>query len=263
MTGAGAQDGTSGVSSEKNFSLKKAAFTLAEVLITLAIIGVVSAITLPTVIERHQKKQTVTSLKKAYSILGQALELSEAEHGEIASWDLYGAGSFKKYILPYLNKNSYCENCDVDYDIKQMNGEKAGAHTSYFYSHLSNGYRNIIVYLSDGMIISSVNGTSENTKSDGNGGRIKYSTAIIPITVDINGKKSPNKYGKDIFMLEFNSKYGIREYGYGEGNWNRYGSYKNIQSGQAHSCNKDATYGYWCAAKIILDGWQIKDDYPW
>ena len=44
----------------------KKAFTLAEVLITLGIIGIVAAMTLPTLIGKYQKKQTVTQLKKAY-----------------------------------------------------------------------------------------------------------------------------------------------------------------------------------------------------
>lgn len=240
------------------------AFTLAEVLITLGIIGVVAALTIPTLFAEHQKLQTVTQLKKAYSILGQALKLAETEYGEISTWDLYSGNTFKTNILPYLNKTSYCEDCKVAYTVKQLNGEKANPATSTFYSQGT--YKNIIVYLADGIIIatsqSAYNNTHANTEEEVEE-RIEFTTPIIPITVDINGEKGPNKYGKDIFMLELNSKYGLRQYGYGTGNWNRYGEYKYIQSGQQHSCNKNADFGYWCAAKIILDGWQIKDDYPW
>lgn len=46
-----------------HFSLKKAAFTLAEVLITLGIIGVVAAMTMPSLIQNYQEKATVTKLK--------------------------------------------------------------------------------------------------------------------------------------------------------------------------------------------------------
>ena len=52
---------------------KRPAFTLAEVLITLGIIGVVAAMTMPSVITNYQKKQTAAQLKKAYSIVSQAL----------------------------------------------------------------------------------------------------------------------------------------------------------------------------------------------
>ena len=48
------------------------AFTLAEVLITLGIIGVVAALTLPTLIQNHQKQVYVTQLKKAYSTINNA-----------------------------------------------------------------------------------------------------------------------------------------------------------------------------------------------
>ena len=49
----------------------KKAFTLAEVLITLGIIGIVAAMTLPTLIGKYQKKQTVTQLKKSYTEISQ------------------------------------------------------------------------------------------------------------------------------------------------------------------------------------------------
>lgn len=52
----------------------KKAFTLAEVLITLGIIGVIAALTLPGLIQGYRKKVTETALKKAYSQLSQALE---------------------------------------------------------------------------------------------------------------------------------------------------------------------------------------------
>ncbi len=50
------------------------AFTLAEILITLGIIGVVAAITMPTLIGNHREKVTVTRLTQTYSLLSQAIE---------------------------------------------------------------------------------------------------------------------------------------------------------------------------------------------
>ena len=65
---------------------RKIAFTLAEFLITLGIIGVVAALTLPSVIERHQKLETVTKLKKAYSTLSQAIERAKVDNdGRLAN----------------------------------------------------------------------------------------------------------------------------------------------------------------------------------
>lgn len=67
---------------------KNKAFTLAEVLITLGIIGIVAALTLPSVITKYQKKQTVAQLKKAYSTISQALVTSQYENGNISEWNL-------------------------------------------------------------------------------------------------------------------------------------------------------------------------------
>ena len=55
------------------------AFTLAEVLITLAIIGVVAALTLPTMIANHQKKVYVVQLQKAISTLEQGFKMMMAD----------------------------------------------------------------------------------------------------------------------------------------------------------------------------------------
>lgn len=57
---------------KKKYS-RKIAFTLAEVLVTLGIIGVVAAITMPTLIDNHQKKVAATRLEKFYSMMSQAV----------------------------------------------------------------------------------------------------------------------------------------------------------------------------------------------
>jgi len=67
---------------------KRAAFTLAEVLITLAIIGVVAAMTIPTLISNYQEKVTVTKIKKAFAVLDQAMKLAVVNHGTVDSWGL-------------------------------------------------------------------------------------------------------------------------------------------------------------------------------
>lgn len=59
----------------------KKGFTLAEVLITLAIIGVVAALTIPSVIVRTQQQEFKTAAKKAYSVLSQAVQLTEVKDG--------------------------------------------------------------------------------------------------------------------------------------------------------------------------------------
>ena len=84
--------------------IRRVAFTLAEVLITLGIIGVVAAMTMPSLINNYQKKQTVTQLKKVYSELAQAAEMAKLEYGDPSLWDYSISGSdfFKKYLLSYM-----------------------------------------------------------------------------------------------------------------------------------------------------------------
>ena len=64
----------------------KKGFTLAEVLITLAIIGIVAAMTIPTLVNNYRKKDTTAKLKKFYSTMIQAIQLSELENGTSANW---------------------------------------------------------------------------------------------------------------------------------------------------------------------------------
>lgn len=66
----------------------KKGFTLAEVLITLGIIGVVAALTMPVLMANYKKQQTVTQLKKVYSALQQSVQISQVKYGDIVDWGL-------------------------------------------------------------------------------------------------------------------------------------------------------------------------------
>ena len=81
------------------------AFTLAEVLITLTIIGVIAAITVPVLVQKTQKQEYVSALQKAYSTLSQVTNQIIAENGSPkcsdGGWactdeDIYNM--YKKYI---------------------------------------------------------------------------------------------------------------------------------------------------------------------
>mgnify|MGYP000358167703 FL=1 len=67
-------------------SLRKTAFTLAEVLITLGIIGVVAAMTMPTLIESHNRQVVETRLEKFYSTINQAIVRAEVDFGDRSDW---------------------------------------------------------------------------------------------------------------------------------------------------------------------------------
>lgn len=79
----------------------KAGFTLAEVLITLGIIGIVAAMTIPNLIQKNYEHQTVTKLKKTHSIISQAMRLASEEYGDPSGWEIFGnteASVIKEYI---------------------------------------------------------------------------------------------------------------------------------------------------------------------
>lgn len=59
-------------------------FTLAEVLITLSVIGIVASLTLSGLIQNNRNKELKTGLNRGYSLINQALDMYYAEHGERA-----------------------------------------------------------------------------------------------------------------------------------------------------------------------------------
>lgn len=239
-----------------NRANKRTAFTLAEVLITLGVIGVVAALTLPVLITKYQKQQTVTQLKKAYTEINQAIKLSELENGEITNWhvedNLEAQHNFaRNYIIKYFKTAKVCIPSNSDCF-------EANAIDKYFSFITVSGY--------------SVMGW---THSAGNGGWLY---------IDINGpKKGANKMGKDIFplVMQFDDVYDINSL---ENNRvvDKPGVFMlglglnspltrdelingggNVPGGFANGlCNKDSGMGT-CGALIVNDGWQIKDDYPW
>ncbi|MDR1327441.1 MAG: type II secretion system GspH family protein [Heliobacteriaceae bacterium] len=87
--------------------MRKNGFTLAEVLITLGIIGVVAALTMPALIANYQKQIKVTKLKKFYSVINQAMKLSSVDNGDLEAWlpDVTNANFpdwYKEYLSPYI-----------------------------------------------------------------------------------------------------------------------------------------------------------------
>ena len=61
-------------------------FTLAEVLITLVIIGVVAALTIPNLLQKYQEQATVKKVQKFYSTLSNAYSIAMKENGPASEW---------------------------------------------------------------------------------------------------------------------------------------------------------------------------------
>lgn len=212
------------------------AFTLAEVLIILGIIGVITAITIPNLISKYQKNTVETKVTKFYSTINQAFKLSIEENGDFTStveknkhlnynemvdW-------LKIYLFPYLQVSSY-ESC------------------SSISGHSPDG---VCVTLRDGGILW--------ISIDNNGGDIVYYA---------NGKRDVNprnnfqfqfsKYKNDNTVTK-NSETYIEPYIF---NWD--GTKEQLKSGNIWACKPNCTNCGYCTKLLQLNSWKFPNDYPW
>jgi len=88
----------------------KKAFSLAEVLITLGIIGVVASLTIPALIQSHKKQVVETKLKMFYSVINQSVKMSEIDNGPIETW-LWQKDDTENFYNTYLK--NYLETLDI------------------------------------------------------------------------------------------------------------------------------------------------------
>jgi len=207
----------------------KNGFTLAEVLITLVIIGIVAALTIPNIIQYHKKQEYSSRLKKFFSAMRQAELRAKADGKSWAEWidsnygndskTLAAAADFQNsYVLPYISYNKTSED-----------------------SYLKFRY----VYLSDGSRFN-------NWKGYG----------CLRFEYDVNGDKKPNNPGSDIFyFLYCSSLYTEINDSDRKKTFITY-QYQNLTTREAalQACMNNA---YYCSTLVMLDGWEFKDDYPY
>lgn len=221
--------------------MKKKAFTLAEVLITLGIIGIVAAMTLPTLVTKYRKQQTVTHLKKVYTSLNQALRLSEAEFGPYEYWSTgYSNGTqdvheyYEKYWYPRFKVLKSCETFSAC-GYKSNNPYKTISGGAHGHTYTARNVR-VPFIIADGTSISISIQAGEGA----------YDSSVY---IDLNGSKEPNMFGIDVFAFVRLAGKGIMP-----------SCYAATNSYVENDCKNN---GYCCTAKIVRDGWEIKDNYPW
>lgn len=172
--------------------MKKNAFTLAEVLITLGIIGIVAAMTLPSLHNRAQEKQWQVAYKKAYTNMSQAFLRMQANDEFLPMTDLSPShtgvlgtdaiGENFKIMSKYFKTTHTCFDNNAEECWECANGQSAiGIGPKYL------GCQKTSFAFIDfsGM------------------GWYMYSNREWPIIVDVNGNKKPNKLGRDRFVLRF------------------------------------------------------------
>ena len=206
-------------------------FSLTETLITLGIIGIIAALTLPTLISKYQEKVLVSLAQKNYSVVTNALNMYNADNDSSGNYtalmnadksDFEIAQDFAKYF----NGAKLCiqnnkQTCNFSYKIKYTKARNNGQGENQF-ATMFPGKGNFI--LPDGTYISI---RRETTKSgtctfdwvsieiDSNGNFKKNDDGSYKevqhtsdrcgrIMVDTNGLKGPNRIGSDVFTYQIN-----------------------------------------------------------
>ena len=222
---------------------KENGFTLAEVLITLVIIGIIAAITVPVMMANHRKTETAARLKKFYSTLSNAIRLAEIDNGTtLSEW---GNTAFD-YVVNYLNITEKDEDNDK-------------------------------YILTDGTTLTIGKASMGGVWTEGAPGPGPEQAYATMLTFDTNGDKKPNEIGRDRFIFYFVTggqrtaaqstiltKSGLLTYPWG------YGSL-TTRSSLIEGCIETKQYvdvsyaqftlGY-CTELVMRDGWEFKEDYP-
>ena len=231
-----------------HFSLKTPAFTLAEVLITLGIIGVVAAMTLPTLIMNHRKQVTVNKVKKFYTVMSQATNSAIAEYGSMEDWQGFTTTRngeemqnwFDTYLKPYLKV--------IDEFVK---------------TDEETGYSTLFVVLSDGSVLSMVNWAG-SAKSDDDANHVQDNhNGLIHVGYltdkklidDVDSRIGCVNTFSFLFYSPLKDQYFFQPYTYQANTpekYNREFFIEQLKGGNTQ----------YCAAVMMFDGWQIKSDYP-
>ena len=180
-------------------SRMKKGFTLAEVLVTLGIIGVVSAMTVPSLMQNHQKKTYVTQLHKVYNEIQQAFlqyktdknALTLAEAGFTSQTDV------NSFLKNYFRTVTIChkleEPCIPNADYRNLNG---GSVSGGGVENVKNWWGNVdCAVLGSGAAICIESLSGHGTSGSG----VKWSHILI----DTNGMKGPNIGGRDVFFIAY------------------------------------------------------------
>lgn len=244
---------------------KNIAFTLAEIIIIIGIIGIIAELTIPPVIFGIQKQQYILGLKKFYSNLSQALLEYTIDNG--TPGDLLGTPIFSSSYADittllgskYFKTQKVCKLFSNGTECWPQKIDDSGPNGHNATKTMTSVANKMGMITSDGMTV-----LVDYYYPDCN-----YNECIY-LYVDVNGIKGPNAYGRDYFRLivtrnlkifgtgteMINPAYdsGGHHYHYGNNN----GTWKE-------RCSDEGPYGKispffngsYCSARPIEEGWQM------
>ena len=204
------------------------AFTLAEVLITLSIIGIVAAMTLPALVQKQLDKELIVRTKKTYSEISNALLAAQNDFGVIGDNSFLfdkanTSAQTAEKLVKYFNSAVFCENSsskncskyyyDVNYATLQLGSDDTALtddSSNLPKIILSNGAVLRVYQIDDygekcyhGVTANKVDAYGRPLKNpDGTNQTITYSEYHCGyIAFDVNGPKRPNQYGRDAYEV--------------------------------------------------------------
>lgn len=240
--------------------MRKKAFTLAEVLITLGIIGIVAEITIPGLILSTQKQEFATALKKVYSVMNQALVQMSNDagySGDLRSTGLFetntdtDSSKFGSAIAKYFKVSQECGTAQNQGCWSQFNYRYDKTGTNVNYDSINTAYKYVTA---DGISYYVVN--SNNSCASYNDATAKNNMTQVCgfVVVDVNGTKSPNRYGVDVFAFYVTNGKGPLLYPFGGQDDNNFGPWQNNYCGSGSSTTANKSH---CTGKVMEQGWQI------
>jgi len=181
------------VSSSIKFNKTKTGFTLAEVLITIAIIGIVAALTIITLINNSQKAQYYTAFQKGYAELTEIVESLVLENGDMTS-AITSYGGLTNAIRSKVKEGKFCKD-SLPYGTCMSSSVKFSKDTTDNFD----GYD--MVVLADGEAIAIQALSDDCTYTSGN-----LTDMCGAFYLDTNGVKPPNEAGRDVFFFFIRNK---------------------------------------------------------
>lgn len=232
-------------------------FSLAELLIAVAIIGVIAALTIPGVIANYQRKALLTQLQKNYVELQESLLILKTENYQKG---LYGSSLNKKsstsirnsagkFLLGYYKITQDCET-----DTQPCFASKYADLSTMTYSDYScEGYS---VVVAGGAAICIVPASiTEEEVSDGTGATTTKETKNPAVVyIDVNGSKEPNIGGRDMFTFNIYEDFTIDEVDPASTDLSSIETERNNLYDE--NC-LTSSIGKGCFAKILNDDWEM------
>lgn len=226
---------------------KQLGFTLAEVLITLGIIGVVAALTMPSLIQNHRKQVVETRLAKFYSVINQAIKLSEVENGPMKYWD-------KLNLTPIRDEEGNFTGSYESENIEQWFDKYLKKYMQTVKTEKANTSEDQLkVYFPDGsLLLFSANSWLFYPEAKNYDIVEKSDNSIVRINEDC-GKKY---FTFGIYIQQ--EGFGLAPYGV---TLNL--SDDDVRNDNSLGCKEDVTNERaYCTLLIARNGWKIPKDYP-